>query len=340
MTTRAMREVSVTSSTSRPPLVAVSCRAYFIVPRRVSISATALDPRGVSNEIPERLVDIPVSGKFTAADDAPWGAGLESDAEREDLERCLVAAESMPPLFPLKDYRRQLFPWLERSVMPSSLQDWLKVASNSDVAEASRALGVRYLFLWNTHDSTEPAKGAILCGGGYGGAGCLGLMWMERKTIYRGLLIDIYSARVVDFPEAEVAGHTSFPRSFYRSRWSLRLRRWLATRWRWCSRVRFVQTLPLDDVGQTRTAPALIPRSAASSKRTRCGVTELDSGDIVCRPRCDDLRPEWVAADGGLWPRSTANDRNGAQCVMSAVGRLPPFAASLSLSGEASPAVG
>jgi hypothetical protein len=31
----------------------------------------------------------------------------------------------------------QLFPWIERSVMPSVLQDWLELASKNDVAKAT-----------------------------------------------------------------------------------------------------------------------------------------------------------------------------------------------------------
>jgi hypothetical protein len=177
----------------------------------IPLPGIATDPPRVASDAVERLVDIPISGNFKAMDEASWGSGVENDAEREELERCLAAAEGMPPLYPLKDYRQQLFPWFERSVIPSSLQEWLALANNSDVAAATRSLGVRYWFLWNTRDRTEPTEGAIFCGAGPGGAGCFGLAWRERKSAYHGLLIDVYRARVVDFPEAEVTGHTIIP---------------------------------------------------------------------------------------------------------------------------------
>jgi hypothetical protein len=169
------------------------------------------EQRRASNDERERLVDIPVNGDFVTSDDHEWGAGFETDDDRDYLERCLVAAEGMPPLYPLKEYRRDLFPWLERSTIPSSLKGWLDLARNRDVAGASREVGVRYWFLWNTRDRTELAKGGIICGGGFGAGGCFGLTWAERKTVYRGLLIDVYRARVVGFPAAEVTGNTVIP---------------------------------------------------------------------------------------------------------------------------------
>jgi hypothetical protein len=157
-----------------------------------------------------QLVAIPVQGNFAGADN-DLTTRYADMTEQAELEQCLSSVEGAPVPYSLPRYRRELFPWLERATLPNRIGGWLDLARNSDVANLSATLGVRYWLLWNVSDSHAPSHGGILCGAGPGGGGCFGLTWMERKSNYQGVLIDVQRARIVEYPVANVTGTTTIP---------------------------------------------------------------------------------------------------------------------------------
>jgi hypothetical protein len=169
--------------------------------------ATGSPPGTVDPSPAGRLVAIQIAGDFTDADDASWTTRHADTTEQADLEQCLRGVEEAPAPYDLSRYRRELYPWLERATAPGRLAGWLELARDPAVAGLSASLGVRYWLLWSVSDHHAPTEGGILCGGG----GCLGLMWAERTSSYRGVLIDVLAARVVEHPAATATGTTAIP---------------------------------------------------------------------------------------------------------------------------------
>ena len=169
--------------------------------------AAGSPPRTVDRASAGQVVAIQIAGDFTNPDDASWTTRHADATEQADLEQCLRGVEGAPVPYDLSRYRRELYPWLERATAPERLAGWLELARNPAVAELSASLGVRYWLLWNVSDHHAPTEGGILCAGG----GCLGLMWAERTSSYRGVLIDVRAARVIEHPAATVTGTTAIP---------------------------------------------------------------------------------------------------------------------------------
>jgi hypothetical protein len=119
----------------------------------------------------------------TTADAQPkrehQGAG-EADFMRclkRELERNM---SGQVKLVDAATFQEALFPWFEREHAPSSLRELEALLARAEVRKRIASLGVRYLV--NIAGSAESdGFPGMICGGGYGGAGCLGLAW-ENKT--------------------------------------------------------------------------------------------------------------------------------------------------------------
>ena len=170
-------------------------------------AANGSPPGTVDRSSAGHVVAIQIAGDFTNPDDTSWTTRYTDATEQADLEQCLRGVEGAPAPYDLSRYRRELYPWLERATAPGRLSGWLDLARNPAVAEVSASLGVQYWLLWNVSDHHAPTEGGILCGGG----GCLGLMWAEHNSSYRGVLIDVRAARVIEHPAATVTGTTTIP---------------------------------------------------------------------------------------------------------------------------------
>ena len=93
-------------------------------------------------------------------------------------------------VYPTKGFQDAMFPWFEREHAPRTLEDLRTLVARPKVAERIATLDVRYLISVAATQSSDVFPG-LLCGGGYAGAGCLGLMLDDKKTSLEALIWDL-----------------------------------------------------------------------------------------------------------------------------------------------------
>lgn len=110
----------------------------------------------------------------------------DQDFNDKDVDRCIRPAmfEAAPELhfIPAKQFREKLYPYFTPSTTPRDLDDYRKILERAEVQERVASLGVRYLIILTKGKTDEDLHGGILCGAGYGGGGCFGLSWWDRKS--------------------------------------------------------------------------------------------------------------------------------------------------------------
>ncbi|MBP1751076.1 MAG: hypothetical protein H6Q52_3615, partial [Deltaproteobacteria bacterium] len=108
------------------------------------------------------------------------------DFDDEGVEDCIRPAmyNINPDLrfVPAKQFRENLYPYFTRSTTPHDLEGYKRVLEKPEVRQRIDSLGVRYLIMLTQGEIDTVWHGGIWCGAGYGGGGCLGLSWWDRKS--------------------------------------------------------------------------------------------------------------------------------------------------------------
>lgn len=87
-------------------------------------------------------------------------------------------------------FQDALFPWFEAEKAPRTVEELNRLLARPQVRERITALRVRYLLVIASAESSDGFPGMI-CGGGYGGAGCLGLFWEDKTYRARAVIWDM-----------------------------------------------------------------------------------------------------------------------------------------------------
>ena len=117
--------------------------------------------------------------------------------------KCL--GERLQPALEVLDrdsLRHRLYPWLERSVAPSSAAALLDFLGEPALRATLQAIGVRYVVLFSGKTSTDFDKGGIVCGGGFGAGGCLGFSWGTRDSSFHAVVLDIQQGATAGDPQS------------------------------------------------------------------------------------------------------------------------------------------
>jgi hypothetical protein len=122
--------------------------------------------------------------------------------EREAPDTRLVREQRM---------REALFPLMEPGTQPVSESSLVDLLQRADVRERLSAIGLRYLVIVGGGKQTEPARGFIACGAGFGAGGCLGYAWQNERTEFHAALWDLSRQALVSHPSAEATGRTVVP---------------------------------------------------------------------------------------------------------------------------------
>lgn len=85
----------------------------------------------------------------------------------------------------------ELFPWLEPSTAPKSVEELRNLLSTPAIKNKMRALGVGYLLEFHGGTKTNIPGGGILCGVATGGGGCFGYAWGSRESSFNATILDI-----------------------------------------------------------------------------------------------------------------------------------------------------
>jgi hypothetical protein len=89
------------------------------------------------------------------------------------------------------DFVDALYPWLEPSTAPANAQGFSAFLSRPGVTERVSTMGVRYIVWVDGVTQKTDGGGSIACAAGPGGAGCLGLGWVEKTSDYEATIWDL-----------------------------------------------------------------------------------------------------------------------------------------------------
>lgn len=107
-------------------------------------------------------------------------------ARSSDLEDCLAAriSEVAPEIVMTRQQgiREALFPLLQPATQPATDEAFAALLAREDVRARLAQRGLRYLIAFAAKNRKEVGRGSILCIGGPGAAGCLGLAWVGEST--------------------------------------------------------------------------------------------------------------------------------------------------------------
>lgn len=111
---------------------------------------------------------------------------LSNNPEDEKFARCLQTEmkEDLPELKIISEdkFRNNLFPWFEPGIAPKDAKGLSALLSKTMVRKHLDSLGVKILVYVHGETVQGELGGPGFCGGGYGGAGCLGYVSAERET--------------------------------------------------------------------------------------------------------------------------------------------------------------
>ena len=132
--------------------------------------------------------------------------------EQDGFYQCLDAKFGQQASASLKvmdaaAFQDAMFPWFEADRLPQTARDLDALITRPVVRQRIAALKVRYLVTIAAVTESDGFPG-ILCGGGYGGAGCLGLMTQERTTRMSAVIWDIKLGELVGSVSAKSSGES------------------------------------------------------------------------------------------------------------------------------------
>ena len=87
-------------------------------------------------------------------------------------------------------FQNHLFPWFEPHCAPETIEELNELLSQRLVRERITSLGVRYLVNIACSSESDGFPG-IICGAGYGGAGCFGVGWENKKDRVYAIIFDV-----------------------------------------------------------------------------------------------------------------------------------------------------
>lgn len=88
-------------------------------------------------------------------------------------------------------FQDHTFPWFEPNYAPTTIDEMNALLSQPVVRERIASIGVQYLINIAISSDDDVEIPGIFCGGGYGGAGCLGVYYDNKKTKVYAVIFDI-----------------------------------------------------------------------------------------------------------------------------------------------------
>lgn len=114
-------------------------------------------------------------------------------------------------VYPTQDFIDALFPWFEPRTAPANPDGLSRLLEQPGVIKKIESTGVRYL-VWVNGDTDEVDQGGgIACTLTPVGAGCFGLKWWEKESIYETAIWDLRSTQSIGQVSADVSGTSYMP---------------------------------------------------------------------------------------------------------------------------------
>lgn len=127
------------------------------------------------------------------------------------LERSLRETSPDITLEPAGRFVDRMYPWFEPNIAPRSVKDLSLLLAQPKVRKEIEATGVRYIVGVSGSTTQDEMSGGILCGGGYGGAGCFGVAWEGRETIVQVNIWDVHETEKKSAIDLTATGRNVYP---------------------------------------------------------------------------------------------------------------------------------
>lgn len=108
-------------------------------------------------------------------------------------------------------FRTNLYPYFSASTTPHTQEEYKTLLNNDLVRQRIKALGIKYLIILIEAKTQNDGHGGIFCGGGVGGAGCLGLYWWNRDTLLNAQIWNLDNANLEDNVQTQAKGTGVLP---------------------------------------------------------------------------------------------------------------------------------
>lgn len=132
-----------------------------------------------------------------------------------DIEACLTARirEVAPEIIvtPQRTIRDMLFPLLEPATQPATEAGFAALLAREEVRARLARHGLQYLIVFSGGTIKNKPGGFILCGGGFGGGGCLGFTWRGETTALDAALWSLDDGVRIRREDAKVEGTFVMP---------------------------------------------------------------------------------------------------------------------------------
>lgn len=168
--------------------------------------ATTGNPRDqniITKTEPGDAITILLNHSATTNYGGGWLSSEEAHALENKISRCVAKAmgKANSPLriISADKFRGTAFPGMSFTGAPHSPEYLSRLVSHPAFQARVTPLGLRYLVIVDG-ESTSQSSGDIVCGGGYGGAGCFGVKIWEKSSRMEALILDIKGSA----PAAEV----------------------------------------------------------------------------------------------------------------------------------------
>ena len=143
------------------------------------------------------------------------GIGITGDAASEHIRRCLAdeLADLLPgrPIVPARSVYAATYPWLTDRPPAAIAAARLAALARYPPARARlQEMGVGAVVLV-TGGTTQDWHGGGFCGGGFGVAGCLGLLWGKRDSLITAAVLGLSTPELAVQREAHREGTAVMP---------------------------------------------------------------------------------------------------------------------------------
>jgi hypothetical protein len=112
-------------------------------------------------------------------------------------------------IVPPDEFRHTVFPDLAPEAAPNNPEHFALLLSHPTFKKRTASLGIRYLISLSGRTDSQQ-KGGVGCGGGMGGAACIGLLWWEQRSLLNATVFDLQHAQSAGNLHASADGRPWF----------------------------------------------------------------------------------------------------------------------------------
>jgi len=124
-----------------------------------------------------------------------WEVRRDEQDQEERFAACVSQAASSMDI-PVQvitgtQFRAVVFPDLDPRASPRNLKTLRSLIPDPRFRRRIEAAHIDYIAILGGEAHTSETKGGIGCGGGYGAAACLGILWWDHESKLSALIIDL-----------------------------------------------------------------------------------------------------------------------------------------------------